>query len=33
MFLQKLIGQIVFCYFLQKKGVSAKINEEIFEGD
>ena len=33
-FAKKLIGQIVFCYFLQKKGwLGAKINEEIFEGD
>ena len=32
-FAKKLIGQIVFCYFLQKKGwLGAKINEEIFEG-
>lgn len=33
-FAKKLIGQIVFCYFLQKKGwLGAKIDEEIYEGD
>jgi len=33
-FAKKLIGQIVFCYFLQKKGwLGANINEEIYNGD
>ena len=33
-FAKKLIGQIVFCYFLQKKGwLGAKIDKEIYEGD
>ena len=33
-FAKKLIGQIVFCYFLQKKGwLGAEIDKEIYEGD
>ncbi len=33
-FAKKLIGQIVFCYFLQKKKwLGASVNEEIHKGD
>ncbi len=34
LFSKKIIGQIVFCYFIQKKGwLGASKNQKIFEGD